>query len=995
MGPIAYAAIQVGISLVTKLLASHPKRPKPQAFQGWFCEAGRPIPQGYGVLFFSPNIVWWGNGEVDERKDGGSPFYYANMIGTLAMGGHALELLDLQWGGRSLVLEPDLSAQSANHTDPVINPRLPQTFVGDAPIVLQVQARLMFGGAGQDGGVAGEIRIYPGTPGQAVDPLSNYSMRTQAVTSGSARPGVIYLALGSAEPLVPFYWGTRAQPKELVAVFRCIPKALWEMGLNAAYTSPAIGHNANAMETAWVLFTDPIHGQGTPAARMDAQSFADCAARLQDEGTVGGLSVPIADQEEVQDVLDEIKKHVWCEFYQHPTTGLITAALARPGDPVTRTITPANGVKFTPSSTGWRGLTNQTRLKYRRFTGGTKGTALTETITTNFQFTSVLARYFTVNGRNLFNVTVTLGGDELDPLAGDYSFDPASGWFAIYRTTLTESHLGDTLVVTYSSNPLAMHLQEDVAVDDDGADQLTTGEIRSITLDYPWYTDPLAAQVAAKLQSRTLGLPLRSGTIHLDRAGFDLVPLERIHVIWPAADLNDQPFDCIMRVAEVATGELQNGLIEAQVIEDIWSEDIIPQLPAAGSGSEFVPPVAPAMAIACGIGGDQVRINFFPSDPTFSIELWEADDETGAGAVLLATLPGTTAFYDVGTDETKAHQARLVRDGYIEGPFTDWITCSISGGPPEDPTCTLPTYSFAADQTAGTVRLVLVDPQGRVSLVEFRHRSGAGTFTAWTAATAELDGSYLDTLGFSDIEGSRIEWRITYRDCDGNEATFLGGADFTSAAPPTEPPIGLTAIDVDLALVTAMNPLGIREMPADRTPALDWRATEIKFPLKTYTKARGEATIAYTTAPVGSYFAFEYEDPATPDSWLPIEQDGVGPLIPLDEASLDLLDPGGSLRVPKRWVVTGDYVSIADGALDDVRVRLTVEGGTGTEDLIAPRVALQLTAVAPDLPPPELPEPDPEVPVDSCTIEGSEPADGFEYADIAAMEAAGWSLTET
>jgi hypothetical protein len=179
--------------------------------------------------------------------------------------------------------------------------------------------------------------------------------------------------------------------------------------------------------------------------------------------------------------------------------------------------------------------------------------------------------------------------------------------------------------------------------------------------------------------------------------------------------------------------------------------------------------------------------------------------------------------------------------------------------------------------------------------------------------------------------------------------------------PDPEPPIGITRLPIDLCLA----PFHVLDIPAEVTPLTPWRNCELQFPFDGYLSVRLEATIA-TAGPVGSYLVAEMEPVGAAGTFAVMGDGGVGPVLPLDEASLDLLDPGGALRVPKLWVVAGAPVMIRDEGHADIRARLSIGGGDGTGQVVAWRSAIQPVAGTPDLPPPEREDPPPDAP-GSCT----------------------------
>lgn len=102
----------------------------------------------------------------------------------------------------------------------------------------------------------------------------------------------------------------------------------------------------------------------------------------------------------------------------------------------------------------------------------------------------------------------------------------------------------------------------------------------------------------------------------------------------------------------------------------------------------------------------------------------------------------------------------------------------------------------ATEQTTstGTLQLAVVDPGGHVTLVEFRTKVGALEWSAWAADTAP----YAATVARDPLEESAIQYRVTYTDANGDDATISNVVVFapSASAPPVEPILDRTAAAV-------------------------------------------------------------------------------------------------------------------------------------------------------------------------------------------------------
>jgi type 1 fimbria pilin len=221
-------------------------------------------------------------------------------------------------------------------------------------------------------------------------------------------------------------------------------------------------------------------------------------------------------------------------------------------------------------------------------------------------------------------------------------------------------------------------------------------------------------------------------------------------------------------------------------------------------------------------------------------------------------------------------------------------------------------------------------------------------------------------------------------------------------------------------------------------------AVEDKFDLSGVVSVRVVESIRRSAAVDGARIGWEYsaDDGVT---WAPLAADAEGPWVAADAATVALMD----------GVKAGDWFLVADAARTDVRLRPVMFGGDDTGAWIPSGVVLQGRAQAENLPPDPEPEPPSEIPVtggqyveqtggvgvtvpvgffqtfevDAIPDEDGEVtirvgffhtqaggsytrvgyfdnlrivdaddvelwADGMEYADIAAMLAAGWTITD-
>lgn len=106
----------------------------------------------------------------------------------------------------------------------------------------------------------------------------------------------------------------------------------------------------------------------------------------------------------------------------------------------------------------------------------------------------------------------------------------------------------------------------------DHANIHATGEVRSQTFEFPYIpTETLALKVAAReLKANTL--PLGRGTMLVNRTAWSYVPGDVIAVSWSRYSLDAKP----CRILSVSSGTMDDGLIQVDVVEDVYGLPDVP-----------------------------------------------------------------------------------------------------------------------------------------------------------------------------------------------------------------------------------------------------------------------------------------------------------------------------------------------------------------------------------------------------------------------------------
>jgi hypothetical protein len=652
LGALAILALSTGLNL---LLKPRVKRPRSPALELPRAEEGVPIPLAYGTVPIAPNVVYWKAGPQVSFTNG-TTGYTVVMVGTLCMG-PVDELTDIIVGGKSLAFEPVTAAQGGTAGDPqVITPNLPynRTLLGgsaDTPTEFIIHARNMFGGNEQEGGIQGTLEFHWGGLDQTADDVTTQYMVDAGYSAGTGRPGICYFVLSLSENGDSFYVGTVPQPKEFVFVLRHNPTALG-VGMD--------GRDANPAEVMFDLMHNNLRGLGLPTGLSDIDAYTEVAETLKGEPL--GISPCFSQQDEVEDMAEDCLKHAFAVNPINPVTGKFTPKLARPDYVVGEVLRVTTGLRGATYANAWdlkssrpnyRETTNDIQVTYRRFESGIPGDVNAETLGTYPAYRAIAGErtIYLTEKKPIFAVSVYGDGVELQPIT-NYDFDSETGRIVVYFGGAVQA--GTVLTVSYTATPTFSGYKEAVARWQDLASLQTSGEIRSLTLDYPFYTNDLTAGYCIARLGRQISTPLWSVEFKMNRAGYSLAPGDVIRLNHEPEDaegveqqlFDDEPF----RITEIDYGLLEDGTITVSAVEDIFGEDVVPFLPAppggANSGTQIV---APDMAISYS-ATSAIRVCLYTPDQNFNIRIWRANSDLGlgvtTGADVIATVPGTSTFYD-------------------------------------------------------------------------------------------------------------------------------------------------------------------------------------------------------------------------------------------------------------------------------------------------------------------------------------------------------------
>jgi hypothetical protein len=926
IGVLGLVLIQIGISILSRLLAPRVPRPRAQPFQSPTTEIGAQLPRGFGIYQTSGVITLVREKRAEQSDDTSYTLYYAKIQMVCGFGPVHM-LYDIIFDEKAITLQKANKDQSLDGAEPqVIIFRPPINFASSVnPITFTIAARQMFGGTHQEGGVQGELRVYPGTPNQAIDPLVEEALGDYA----SRYPNLVHAVFGTATTEETdsgmedqWYWGANLPNVRPVSfLFGYYPN-----NLLGGFTGK-IGLDANWVEVIFDCLTNPVWGKKEPVEKIDVAQFIVKAQEAVDEGM--GLSDTLVDRS-LDDFIDDILSHVDGALVTDPITGLLQIKTARADYVVDDLdeIDEENSSDFRQGEAQYTDALTEIKVKYRRFLSSYAEPVVGEELTGDLKFSGgSIYTTFQVNGRNISDVHVYAEGT--DPvtaqveltLGTDYTVSAEKGIITIFNTDATTTH--QIITADYIPAPTFSGFVDDVATTQSLALRQITGRMKSETFDYPMYTTEIAAQRKADLLRKTMMRKLRVFQWKMGRDG-------ALKTVLDVVKINGYGLtDFAVRITKVTIGTLEDPEVTLEAVEDVFGEALSTTLPT-GSGIELPgpdgEPIPPLAAIYC-IDEDELGVQ--ASDVTYNIEVEEADDLVGTGAVVITVVggvPGDTTSIAITIGKT--HRARQ-RRGTSVGVWTDWIAACPTG---VDPGCVEPTVedvsSVSPELGLGTLSSFVTDPQLRFVDLAYRLTTPDGLVGTWETATEPYSASVAIVAGLT----SYIARRERHYDCSGNLVERIVSFPFT--APETHPGDqggGGVLIDIDL-MATAHEKL-FKLLPAASTDLFLRSRKPITLTDCTHILIKGYCG---NTPAAGLRIALKY----TTD--FAGVHDGSAEWRYMDGASgpfFELIEPGPFISVP---------VSLEAGARAVVVIGAWSENGDDVTDLVLGGVAAEADATPDD-----------------------------------------------
>jgi hypothetical protein len=322
-------AIMVGISLISAGVQYYVARKKaneldsanaPTAGEIRFPQvtASSPIPVLFGTRRMSgPNVVWYGDTTIIQRSDGGRE---DEKRGIFRFHGNACMVFCRgPIDSVERIIVGDITADDT-----------PRNLLS-GPVLITIDKGSLFGGSRNEGGLIGDVMLYPGRQNQEIDPYLDFAIRGDSDTDITpAHRGVFSVRLGKYPfafgVVSSFYHGTTP----VIKPWAIEAKRIATRGFGDAqwYLDKAgIDGDMNPAHILRELIVDEAWGLGRPAEEVDDDAFTAVADALFVEGL--GLSFLWTQDTSVFDFIREVDRHADTMTFINPFTGKWTCRLIR------------------------------------------------------------------------------------------------------------------------------------------------------------------------------------------------------------------------------------------------------------------------------------------------------------------------------------------------------------------------------------------------------------------------------------------------------------------------------------------------------------------------------------------------------------------------------------------------------------------------------------------------------------------------------------------
>lgn len=303
--------------------------------------------------------------------------------------------------------------------------------------------------------------------------------------------------------------------------------------------------------------------------------------------------------------------------------------------------------------------------------------------------------------------------------------------------------------------------KEKTATAHDLANSRIQDDVISARVTYAGVSNQAVAKKIAYRDLRQLTIPLARCSIKVNRKAYTLRPGSVFKLIWPDYDIES----VIFRVVKIDYGQLENGMIGLEVVQDVFS---LSNSIYGSSESEWVDSVTNADVITTFetvelpyfYGGDAQKVQVFAAQP---------DNELAFNTYTSGSISGTYVQSAIGDSFTPT--------GTLDDAISD-ITLDVVAGPieinPSTPDNLNLLQNFAADFVRTGENLFLITDGTKFEVCAFE----SVTFSAGKYNLTNVWRGLLDTVPQSWSAGARV-WFFSYSDAYTSQSFDNGSTVYT------------------------------------------------------------------------------------------------------------------------------------------------------------------------------------------------------------------------
>lgn len=305
------------------------------------------------------------------------------------------------------------------------------------------------------------------------------------------------------------------------------------------------------------------------------------------------------------------------------------------------------------------------------------------------------------------------------------------------------------VVVTYVDR--FQKFKEKTAAAHDIANARIQDDVISAKVSYIGISNQAVASKIASRDLRVLTLPLLKCIIKVNRKAYSIRPASVFKLNWPDYDIQN----IIFRAGKVRYGELDNGQMEIEAIQDIFS--LSSSLYGSGSSSSWTDPVGSAATPSTFLVSE---CPYFYSNSDAKIQVVAAQPDNSQLSYNTYTSGAVSGTYTE-VDQGSSYTPTGTLDGAYSAITDDVDLTNTLIVTPTSPNNMTFLQNFSEDMVKTGQNLVLVSDGTKQEIIAFEevvYNSGTGKYTL-----SKIWRGLLDTVPQSWSAGARL-WFFTYGD---------------------------------------------------------------------------------------------------------------------------------------------------------------------------------------------------------------------------------------